>query len=157
MSHSYGKAFEQKFKEDFKKLSGNFIYRLPDQVSGYKSASANIADFIGYVYPDLFILEVKSIAGNTFPITNFTQYEKMKQYVASKGVKMGVVIWYHERDAVIYVPLKTIEKMKADGKKSVNIRTIDTDGYDYVKIPSVKKRVFMDSDYSVLLDLPEGW
>ena len=47
--------------------------------------------------------------------------------------------------------------MKQDGKKSVNIRTIDAEEYEYITIPSVKKRVFLDSDYSVLLDLPEGW
>ena len=70
---------------------------------------------------------------------------------------MGVGIWFHERDTVLYVPLRTIEKMKNDGKKSVNVRTIETEDYEYINIPSKKKRVFMDSDYSVLKDLPEGW
>ena len=81
----------------------------------------------------------------------------MMQYRGAQGVRMGVVIWYTEKDRVIYVPLKTIEKMKQDGKKSVNIRTIDAEGYEFIDIPSAKKRVFMDSDYSVMLDLPEEW
>ena len=52
----------------------------------------------------------------------------------------------------------TIDKMKKDGKKSVNIRKIDEEGYAYVNIPSTQKRVFLDSDYSVLLELPDqGW
>ena len=156
MAISRGKQFEGKFRDDFKKLTGSFIYRLPDQTSG-NLGSRNLCDFICYVYPNLYILEVKSVGGNTFPITNFTQYQTMLQYKGAPGVKMGVVIWYTEKDTVIYVPLKTIEKMKQDGKKSVNIRTIDAEEYEYITIPSVKKRVFLDSDYSVLLDLPEGW
>ena len=67
-------------------------------------------------------------------------------------------MWVQAQSAVLYVPLLTIAKMKADGKKSVNIKTIDEEGYDYVRIPSVQKRVFLDSDYSVLLELPDqGW
>lgn len=156
MATNRGKQFEGKFREDFRKLTGSFVYRLPDQTSG-NLGSRNLCDFICYVYPYLFILEVKSTGGNTFPITNFTQYQTMIQYRGAQGVRMGVVIWYTEKDRVIYVPLTTIEKMKQEGKKSVNIRTIDSEGYEFIDIPSVKKRVFMDSDYSVLLNLAEGW
>ena len=40
--------------------------------------------------------------------------------------------------------------MKKEDVKSVNIRTIDDTDYDFINIPSVKKRVFMDSDYRVI-------
>ena len=46
--------------------------------------------------------------------------------------------------------------MKQDGKKSVNVLKSQNEGYNIIEIPSVKKRVFMDSDYSVLLTLEEG-
>lgn len=50
--------------------------------------------------------------------------------------------------------------MKKDGEKSINYKKLVDKGYkkDYniIMIPSEKKRVFMDSDYSVLLNLPEG-
>ena len=42
-----------------------------------------------------------------------------------------------------------------ENQKSVGIRHIGTE--DIIEIPSVKKRVFMDSDYSILTELPEGW
>lgn len=156
MSTSYGKKFEIKFKEDFCKLKNSFLLRLPDQVSGWKGSN-NICDFIGYINPHIFLLEVKTITGNTFPLANFSQLSKLQQFKDIPGLRRGVVIWYTQRDAVIYVPVTTIEKMIADGKKSVNIRTIESEGYNYVKIPSVKKRVFLDSDYSVLCNLPEEW
>ena len=46
--------------------------------------------------------------------------------------------------------------MKEDGKKSVNIRTIDEDGYKYFNVPSTKKRVFLDSNYCILMETEEG-
>ncbi len=157
MAISRGKQFESKLRNDFQKVSGSFIYRLPDQVSGYKTTSANVSDFICYVMPNIFLIEAKTISGNTFPISNLSQFEKLRSYKDIPGLRKGVIIWFTEKDRVIYVPIQTIEKMKQDGKKSVNIRTIDDDGYEYVNIPSVKKRVFLDSDYSVLCNLPENW
>lgn len=157
MSINRGKQWEAKLKEDFSKISGAYIYRVPDQLGGLKGQTG-ICDFIGYVFPSIFFIEAKTILGNTFPLTNFTQFEKLISIPDNEGVHRGVMIWFQDHDAVIYVPVATIAKMKSDGKKSVNIRTIDTDGYEYVRVPSVKKRVFLDSDYSVLLTLPtKGW
>ena len=104
----------------------------------------------------IFYLECKSHKGNTFPLDNLTQYDKLVGKIGIHGVRTGVVIWFSEKDHVIYVPIKTIKQMKQDGKKSVNIRTIDEDGYRYFEIPSTKKRVFMDSDYKVLMNTEDG-
>lgn len=151
-----GKSFELKVREDFRKVSGSFIYRLPDQVGGFKGGT-NVSDFIGYVFPNIFLLEVKTTSGNTFPLSNLSQLEKLLQYKNIPGLRKGAIIWFTAHDRIIYVPAIEFEKMKQDGKKSVNIRTIANDGYNYVDIPSVKKRVFLDSDYSVLCNLPEDW
>lgn len=156
MPQNFGKRFEQKVREDFKKIGGSFVYRLPDNMAGFKGISG-VSDFICYVEPNIFLLEVKSCSGNTFPLGNLTQLEKLLEYKNIPGLRKGVVIWYTERDRVIYVPAITFEKMKLDGKKSINIRTIQDDGYDFIEIPSVKKRVFLDSDYSVLCNLPDEW
>ena len=154
MAQNRGKQFESKLKEDFSKLPGAFIYRVPDNMSGYRGITG-ICDFIGFKKPKIFFLEAKTILGNTFPLTNFTQFDKLMSIPNHDGIHRGVIIWFQDHQKVIYVPVLTIAKMKQDGKKSVNIRTIDTDGYDYLNIPSVQKRVFLDSDYSVLLDLPD--
>lgn len=157
MATNRGKQWEAKLKEDFSKLSGAYIYRVPDNMSGYKGITG-ISDFIGYKYPKIFFIEAKTVLGNTFPLTNFTQFDKMTAIPPEKGIHRGVMIWFQDHSAVLYVPLSTIAKMKSDGKKSVNIKKIDEEGYDYVRIPSTQKRVFLDSDYSVLLDLPDvGW
>ena len=156
MPNNKGKAFELKMKEDFKKSFPNgTIDRIYDSVSGYKTIS-NVSDFIAYNYPNIFYLECKSHLGNTFPLTNLTQYDKLKEKVGIKGVRAGVVLWFIDHDKVLYVPISSITKMKADEKKSINIKMVEDKSYNIIVIPSVKKRVFLDSDYSVLANLEEG-
>ena len=156
MALNKGKQFEAKLKQDFlASVPDCSIDRLYDSVSGYKSIS-NISDFVAFKKPCIYYLEAKSHQGNTFPLTNLTQYDKLVGKVGIPGVRTGVVLWMIDHDRVIYVPIATISKLKADGKKSVNINTIEKDGYRIVNIPSVKKRVFLDSDYSVLMSLEDG-
>ena len=155
MAVNRGKQWEAKLKEDFSKMSGAYIYRVPDQLGGLKGQTG-ICDFIAYKFPKIFFIEAKTILGNTFPLTNFTQFDKLMSIPNIQGVHRGVMLWFQDHQRVLYVPLLTIAKMKQDGKKSVNIRTIDSDGYEYLNIPSIQKRVFLDSDYSVMLELPDN-
>ena len=155
MGASKGKAFEDKFKADFSKLEGVSLDRLYDPVSGFNGIR-NICDFLGYKYPNIFYLECKSSQDNTWNFSAYSQYEKQLTKVGIYGVRVGVVLWMIKHDVVVYLPTKTIQKMKLDNKKSFNIKELYNDKYRIIKIPSVKKRVFMDSDYSVLFDLEEG-
>lgn len=156
MANNKGKAFEQKFKLDFQQtFPEGTIDRIYDVSSGYKTIS-NIADFIAYNYPNIFYLECKSHLGNTFPLANLTQYDKLKEKVGKKGIRVGVILWFIDHDTVCYVPVSSITKMKEDGKKSVNIKMLSANDYKIVTIPSEKKRVFLDSNYSVLADLSDG-
>ena len=155
MARDKGKAFETKFKEDWlKSFPEGFLYRLPDQMSGYKVTSKNLCDFIGFNLNTLYLTECKSHKGASIPIANITQYESLKTKVDIKGVRSGVVLWLYEKDKVFYIPTKTITQMINDGEKSIGIRHLDK--YRIIEIPSTKKRVFMDSDYSILKNLGEG-
>ena len=153
MSINRGKQFEQKVKEDFLKLPYSTIDRLYDTMSGYKAIS-QVSDFIAYKYPNIFYLECKAHKGASLPLSNITQYDSLLPKIGIKGVRAGVVLWLYEKDKVFYIPIKTVKQMKHDGEKSVGIRHLDK--YRIIDVPSVKKRVFMDSDYSVLLSLNEG-
>ena len=153
MARDRGKAFETKFKEDFQKLEHSSVDRLYDVMSGYK-AIKQVSDFIAYLYPNIFYIECKSHNGASIPIANITQYESLKTKVDIKGVRSGVVLWLYEKDKVFYIPTKTITQMINDGEKSIGIRHLDK--YRIIEIPSTKKRVFMDSDYSILKNLGEG-
>lgn len=154
MGLSRGKQFEKKFANDFLKIENSSLDRLYDVTSGYKSIS-QISDFIGYIYPNIFYLECKTHKGNTFPLANLTQYEKLLPKVGIKGVRVGMILWMIEHDVIVYIPISSIKKMKEDGKKSFNIKMLKENTYRIIEIPSVKKRVFLDADYSVLKNLKE--
>ena len=152
MAKNYGKKFEVKFKEDFSKLPGSTIDRIYDPGFGMKGVK-NICDFIGYIFPNIYYLECKSIKGKSFPLINFTQYEKLLAKKDIKGSIAGAVIWFVEKDKVIFVPIETFEALKKDNKKSVSIDLIGNPKYNIIEIPSIKKRIFMDSDYTPLTQL----
>lgn len=153
MANNKGKKFEDKFKEDFSKLENSSVDRLYDTMNGYKSIS-QVSDFIGYKYPLIFYIECKSHKGASIPMANITQYEKLKDKVGIPGVRTGVVLWLIEKDVVMYIPTSTVTKLKEDGEKSIGLRHLDE--YNIKIVPSVKKRVFMDSDYSILMTLEDG-
>ncbi len=150
-----GKQFEKKFYNDFLKLPGSTLDRIYDQISG-RNDLKNICDFIGFCKPYGFYIECKSKQGNTFPLTFLTQYDRLVTKVGIPGVRVGVVIWFIDWDKVIYCPISTITQLKADGKKSVNIKMLEDSKYRLIDLPSTKKRVFLDTDYSPLLSLKEG-
>ncbi len=153
MAKNYGKPFEEQFKKDFLKLEGSSLDRLYDVMMGYKSIK-QVSDYIGYVKPNIFYLECKTHAGASIPFDKITQYDSMVKKVGIPGVRSGVILWLYEKDKVFYVPIATITKLKKDGEKSVGMRHLGN--YRIIEIPSVKKRVFMDSDYSVLKELKEN-
>lgn len=147
-----GKEFEAIFKRDWLKTFPNSLcYRLKDDTSMYRGASRNPCDFFCYTNHTMYMLEVKSHYENTFPFSDLRQYEDLLSYKNSDVDVIGVIIWFIDHDRVIFVDIDTIEQMKKDGQKSINIRLIDKQGYKYTEIPSTKMRVFMKSDYSVLI------
>lgn len=154
MADNLGKKFELKFKEDFAKIPNSSIDRIYDVTSGYYGLR-NICDFIGYCYPRIYYLECKSILGNTFPLSNLKQYDKLRGKTGIKGVIVGVIIWFRDHDKVVFVPINTITQLKEEGKKSVHVNMIKDNKYKIIDIPSVKKRTFLDSDYTVLIDMEE--
>ena len=87
--------------------------------------------------------------GNTFPLSRLTQYEKLLTKKDIYGAIAGAVIWYYEKDKIIFCPIQNIEQIILKGDKSIHI---DKHKDLYIDIPSKKKRVFMDSDYSVIFD-----
>lgn len=56
-----------------------------------------------------------------------------------------------DHDKVVFLPIATVKKMKEDGCKSFNIKMLSENKYDIIDIPSTKKRVYMNSDYSIIL------
>ena len=151
MAQNKGKQFELKCREDLKKIPGISLDRLTDNMSGFRNIS-NVSDIIFYKYPFICYGELKSHKGNTFPIANLTQYDKLLVKKGLKGVRAGVILWFIDKDKVCWVPIETFEQLVLDGKKSVNVNMLESKDYKIFEIPSIKKRVFMDTDYTKLFE-----
>lgn len=159
-----GKKFEDRFKTDYKRcFPGTLIYRLPDQQSGYAGCgSSNPCDFFCYPGTCVLMTECKAHAGASIPFSAIRQYEKMKDYQGLEKTHVGVVVWFYEKDTVIWVSIEEMIKMKElDGEKSIGLRMIDNKKpykkvYNIITIPSEKLRVFMESDYNYLVEVLNG-
>lgn len=152
MARNHGKKFEQQFEHDWKvSFPDTFLLRLPDQQSGYYGTSRNICDYIAFTNKQLFLIECKSIKGNTFPLSNLTQYDKLIKYAAINDVNIFIVVWFIEHEKVLAIPLSTFTKLHEDNKKSYNIKMLQDNEYFAINIPSTKKRAYLTSDYTVLI------
>ena len=153
MANNLGKKFELKVREDLRKIDGISSDRLVDAQNGFFGVR-NVSDLIFYRFPFICYGEIKSHKGNTFPIENLTQYDKLLEKKGIKGVRAGVILWLIDHNHVIWIPIETFEKMKSDGLKSFNIKmlTKNPNNYKFYDIPSTLRRVFMDTDYNKLFE-----
>lgn len=144
MAVNRGKKFEQVIKDAFQNVEGCSIDRLHDQTTGY-IGSKNICDFIVYKYPYQYYIECKTIHGNTFPLSNITdtQYNGLVEKDKIAGVRAGLIIWWVDKDVTKFVPISTVQTLKANKYKSIsyNLTALPT-----TEIRGKKKRVFFDYD-----------
>ena len=155
---SIGKSFEARFEKDYKKcFPDTLIYRLPDQQSGYAGGgSQSPCDFFCYPGDKVLMVECKAHKGLSIPFVDIPQYTRLLNYKNLKKVFPGVVVWFYEKDIVIWVSIEEMEKMVLDGEKSIGLRMIDSKkpykkAYNIITIPSIKLRTFMESDYNYLV------
>jgi hypothetical protein len=157
-SANKGKSWEEHFRQDWRKCFPNtFIFRLKDQMTGYKETSGNPCDF--FCFPgnnQLFMVECKEHKGASIPFTAIPQYERLLEYKNLPGIYPGVMLWLSEKDKVMWISILEMEKMVKDGKKSIGLKMLKEKSYNIIEIPSVKKRVYLDSDYTILTSLKEG-
>lgn len=154
MAINAGKKWEDYFRQNWKEcFPRTFVYRLPDQVSGYKQTSANPCDFFCFVCNRLFMIECKTHKGNSIPFAAIPQYSRLLEYKNMKNIFPGVLIWFVDKDIVVWVGIEELEKMKNNKEKSISLKMLENKLYNIVEIPAEKKRVFMHCDYTYLLDI----
>ena len=158
-----GKKFEDRFKKDYIRcFPDTLIYRLPDQQSGYAGGgSSNPCDFLCYPGECVLMVECKAHAKASIPFSAIPQYERLLEYKGKYKTFPGVVVWFYEKDIVIWVSIEEMEKMVLDGEKSIGLRMIDDKkpykkSYNIITLPSTKLRAFMETDYSYLVEVLIG-
>ena len=162
-SQDIGKKFEERFKKDYIQcFPDTLIYRLPDQQSGYAGGgSTNPCDFMCYPGNCVLMVECKAHAKASIPFSAIPQYERLLDYKGKYKTFPGVVVWFYEKDTVIWVSIEEMEKMVNDGEKSIGLRMIDEKkpykkSYNIITLPSKKLRTFMETDYNYLVEVLNG-
>ena len=59
-----------------------------------------------------------------------------------------MILWFTDHDKVFYVPISTFIYLTNDGKKSINIKYANSDEYPMYELSSIKKRTFLETDYT---------
>ena len=156
-SANKGKSWEDKFRKDGQNcFPDTFVLRLKDQMTGYKETSGNPCDFLCFPGNNqLFMVECKEHKGASIPFTAIPQYERLLEYKDCPHTFPGVMLWLSEKDKVMWISIQEMEKMVQDGKKSIGLKMLKEKSYNIIEIPSVKKRVYLDSDYTILTSLKD--
>ena len=151
-----GKKFESRFEKDYVRcFPGTLCYRLPDQQSGYAgSGGSNPCDFMCYPGNCVLMVECKAHKGISIPFTDIPQYERQLSYKGLHKTFPGVLVWFYEKDTIIWVSIEEMEKMVNDGEKSIGLRMMKEKypkKYRIIEVPAVKLRTFMEADLNYLI------
>lgn len=153
MSVNRGKDLELIVKDCAERVDGVFVQRLYDPQGGFASV-ANPCDFIMYRYPKMYMIECKSVHGNTIPIYtpnpnkrygNISNTQWLGLLEASKyGIVAGIICWWVDKDVTRFIPIQSLEGIRSNGAKSIRYDAIIPNSYTIV---GTKKRVYFDYDF----------
>lgn len=149
-----GKEWEAKFRKSWKAaFPKKLIFRLHDQMNGYKEVSGNPCDFFTFTAGAFFMVECKEHKGASIPFDVIPQYDRLLKYKDYDDVYPGVLVWFSEKDLVYWVSIHEMERMVQDGEKSIGIRMVKQGKYTLVPIPCEKKDKYMYPDCIKMVEL----
>ena len=105
------------------------------------------------------MVECKAKSGASINFNEIRQYEKMLDYKGIYKTYTGVLVWFYEKDTIIWVSIEEMEKMVNDGEKSIGLRMLKEDypiKYCIIKVPAEKLRTFMEADLKYLVEVLNG-
>ena len=146
MAVNRGKSFEGIVREAFEQVPDTLVYRLHDDMSGFKGVK-NPCDFLLYRKPNMYAIECKATNKTSLPFANITdfQWEHLLKMSKEKGVVAGILCWYVAFDVTVFIPIQRLQICKEEGWKSINhVKAVSLP--DVFVIPGRKKRIFFDYD-----------
>lgn len=154
-----GKKWENKYKSTWEaQFPNTLIYRLPDQQGGYAGeGGSNPCDFICYPGNCVLMVECKAHKGASISFNDIPQYKRQLEYKGYYKTFPGVLVWFYEKDVIIWVSIEEMEKMVLDGEKSIGLRMINDKKpykkiYNIIIVPAQKLRTFMEADLNYLVN-----
>lgn len=107
------------------------------------------------------MVECKATKGSSINFSKIPQYDRLLEYKGLYKTFPGVLVWFYEKDQIIWVSIEEMEKMVLDGEKSIGLRMIDDKKpykkmYNIMSVPAEKLRTFMEADLKYLVEHLEG-
>lgn len=145
-----GKKFETDFKNSMP--SDAFCIRLKTRMTQYKG-DGEIADYIVYRRPDLFVFELKSTKEKRLPFVMIrpNQIIGIRQAVRDYGIAGGFVVQFREPYSHWFVPISVLDEYISAGKKSIPIADMKS-RKEIIEIPFTIKRITCILNVKDLLD-----
>ncbi|MCM1226401.1 MAG: Holliday junction resolvase RecU [Clostridium sp.] len=142
-----GKKAEQKIREWLNRPTEGYCFdRLPDQMTGFYG-SKNICDFTLFKSPNFYYIESKATWSDRFDFSMISDYQYTNLLKKSKisNVYGVIIVLFAAEQRAFIVDINEIDKLKSNGKKSINIKKIDKWNIKYREIETVpSKKVFLD-------------
>ena len=154
MAKDEGKLFET----DFKKSIGShvFIQRLKDDTAGFKGV-ANICDYILYQYPNIYLLELKSLKGKSLPFSRIrdAQLKGLAKSDEIRGVIGGFIINFRDYEETYFISVvDMLHYIENSSRKSISLDYCRENG---TKIGQHKIRTRYKYDVDNFLDSMGGF
>ena len=150
MADTLGKQAEHKIQQWLDTPESGYCFdRIPDQLSGLWG-SKNICDFTLYKYPYKYYIESKSTYADRFDFSMISDYQLSNMYNKSKiiGVFSIIVVLFATHKRAFLLNIQDIKNLIDCGKKSLNIKKLDSWNIPNVEIPTVQNNRKVLLDYS---------
>lgn len=137
-----GKKAEAKIREWLDRPEdGFFFYRLPDQLTGFYG-STNPCDFFFYKQPNFYMIESKATYEDRFDFSMITenQHKELLKGARVTGVTSYIAVLFASFQRMFLINIRDIYGMEQQGKKSLNIKKIDSWPIPYIEVPTLPSR-----------------
>ena len=148
MNDGLGKKAEQKIKEWLDRPKDGYSFdRIPDQMSGMYGSS-NICDFVLFKSPNQYYIESKATYEDRFDFAQITDNQRTKLLEKSqiKHVFGLVIVLFATYKRAFVLDIQDVQKMIDSGKKSINIKKIESWPVQFTEIRTIenKRKIFLD-------------
>lgn len=138
-----GKKAEKKIKEWLDHPESGYSFdRIPDQMSGRYLVSRNICDFICFKSPDMYYIESKATYNDRFDFSCISDLQREGLYAKASidHVHGLIILLFASYQRAFIFNIKDITHAWRQGRKSINIKKIDSWNFPYVEISTIPSR-----------------
>lgn len=145
---SIGKKAEAKIKEWLDKPEEGYCFdRIPDQMTGFYG-SKNICDFTLFKSPNMYYIESKATWEDRFDFSmlSSTQHDGLLEKSKISNVYGVVIVLFAHHQRAFIIDINEIKRLEDSGKKSINIKKINSWGITYTEIQTIpnSRKTFLD-------------